>query len=71
MTARADPETSLRWIAESADVFEAGGRTWLLAPAAPELVDALAALGAGDEDRDLDDEPEDDDPEEPDYRYSR
>ena len=61
MTAPATPEAALRWIAESADVFEAGGGTWLLAPAPPQLVDTLAALGAAAEDREPDDEPELDD----------
>ena len=71
MTALADPETALRQIIETADMFEAGGGTWLLAPAPPELVDALAVVGAADEDREPDDPVEDDDPGEPGYRYSR
>ncbi len=62
MTAPATPEAALRWIADSADVFDAGGGTWLLAPAPPDLVDALAALGAADEDREPGDVPEIDDP---------
>ena len=62
MTALADPETALRQIAETADLFDAGGATWLLAPAPPQLVDTLAALGAADEDREPDDAPEIDDP---------
>ncbi len=66
MTALADPETALRRIAESADVFEAGGGTWLLAPAPPEIIDTLAALGAGDEDAEPDDAPEIADPPEKD-----
>ncbi len=68
MTALADPETTLRQIIETADVFEADGGTWLLAPAPPELVDVLAVVGAADEDRELDEEIEDDDPGEHDYR---
>ena len=70
MTALADPETALQQIAATADVFEAGGGTWLLAPAPPELVDTLAVVGAADEDREpddapeLDDRPEIDDPDE-------
>ncbi len=69
MTALADPETALRRIAESADVFEAGGGTWLLAPAPPEIIDTLAALGAGDDDHEPDEPVEDDeDREQPDYR---
>ena len=66
-----DERLALRQIVATADVFEAGGGTWLLAPAPPEVIDALAALGAGDEDWEPDDEPEDEDPGEPDYRYSR
>ncbi len=62
MTALADPETALRQIATTADVFEAGGGTWLLAPAPPQLVDTLAALGAADDDREPDDAPEVDAP---------
>lgn len=54
-----------RRIAESADVFEAGGGSWLLAPAPPELVDILAVIGAADEDAELDEPIEDDDPREP------
>ncbi len=68
MTALADPEAALRRIVETADVFEAGGATWLLAPAPPELVDVLAVVGAADEDREPDESVEDDDPGEPDYR---
>ena len=62
MTTLATPEATLRQIAESADVFDAGGGTWLLAPAPPELVDTLAALGAEGYDREPDDTPEVDDP---------
>ncbi len=58
MTALADPDHTLRQIVETADLFNAGGGTWLLAPAPPELVDTLAALGAVDEDREPDDPPE-------------
>ena len=73
-----DERLALRRIAATADVFDAGGGTWLLAPAPPQLVDTLAALGAADEDREpddepeLDDPPEDDDPREPtgDREYS-
>ena len=43
-------------------------RNWLLAPAAPELIDTLAEAGAGDEDAEPDDAPEDDDPGEYGYR---
>ena len=71
MTSLANPENTLRQIVETADVFEAGGGMWLLAPAPPELVDVLAVVGAADEDRELDEPVEDDDPGEPDYRYSR
>lgn len=71
MTALTDPDHALRQIIETADVFEAGGGMWLLAPAPPELVDVLAVVGAADEDRELDEPVEDDDPGEPDYRYSR
>ncbi len=71
MTALADPETALRQIAETADLFDAGGATWLLAPAPPELIDTLAVVGGVGEDREPDDPWEDDDPGEPDYRYSR
>ena len=56
------PETTLRQIVAAAELFEAGGGRWLLAPATPELVDTLAAHGAGDEDAEPDDEPELDDP---------
>ncbi len=67
-----DERLALRQIVATADVFEAGGGTWLLAPAPPELVDALAVVGAADEDREPDDDPdEDDDPGEPGYRFSR
>ncbi len=66
-----DERLTLRQIAATADVFEAGGGTWLLAPAPPELVDTLAVVGAADEDREPDEPVEDDDPGEPDYRYSR
>ena len=45
MTALADPETTLRRIAETADVFEAGGGTWLLAPAPVEDDDPGEANG--------------------------
>ena len=65
MTALADPETTLRRIATTAHVFEAGGGTWLLAPAPPELVDVLAVVGTADEDRELDEPVEDGDPGEP------
>ena len=68
MTAVADSDQTLRQIVETADLIQAGHGMWLLAPAAPELVDALAALGPGDEDRESDHPPEDDDPGEPDYR---
>ncbi len=61
MTALADPETALRQIVATADVFNAGGGTWLLAPAPPELVDVLAVVGAADDDREPDDPPEFDD----------
>lgn len=77
MTALTDPETALRQIAESADVFQAGGGMWLLAPAPPELVNALDDLPDRPEDddpleddggREPDDPAEDGDPMEPDYR---
>ncbi len=55
---------ALRRIVATADLFEAGGGTWLLAPAPPELVDALAVVGAAGEDRELDEPVEDDDPRE-------
>ncbi len=61
MTDRADPETALQQIVETADVFEAGGGTWLLAPAPPELVDTLAVVGAAEEDHEADAPVEDDD----------
>ena len=53
MTALADPAHTLRQIVATADLFEAGGGTWLLAPAPPELVDVLAVVGAADEIRDI------------------
>ncbi len=64
-----DERLALQRIAATADLFEAGGGTWLLAPAPPELVDVLAVVGAADEDRELDEPVEDDgDREPPDYR---
>ena len=38
------PETTLGQIVAMADLFEAGGGRWLLAPATPELVDTLAMI---------------------------
>ena len=49
-------------IADTADVLDVEGRAWLLVPASPWLIDALAAFGAEGEDREpgMDDEPSDD-----------
>ena len=48
-------------IAESADLFTVAGRSWLLVPASPWLIDTLAAFGAEAEDgeSDVEDEPTD------------
>ena len=52
-----------------ADLIEAGGGIWLLAPLTPELLDALVVVGTADEDAEPDDPVEDDNPFEPTYRY--
>ena len=54
MTALTDPDHALRQIIETADVFEAGGGTWLLAPVTTEMADTLAAFEAEAEDREND-----------------
>ena len=60
--ALAPPEReAMAEIADTADLFTVAGRSWLLVPASPWLLDTLAAFGAKAEDRenDLDDEPDD------------
>ena len=61
--ALAPPERkALAVIAESTDLFTVEGKSWLLTPAPPWLIDTLAAVGAEAEDREpgLDDEEETD-----------
>ncbi len=61
--ALAPPERkALAVIAESTDLFTVEGKSWLLTPAPPWLIDTLAAVGAEAEDREpgLDDEAETD-----------
>ena len=60
--ALAPPEReAMAEIADTADLFTVTGRSWLLVPASPWLIDTLAAFGAEAEDRenDLEDEPTD------------
>ena len=59
--ALAPPEReAMAEIADTADLFTAAGRSWLLVPASPWLIDVLAAFGAEGEDREncFEDEPD-------------